>query len=419
MSNKNLIRILIVGNGAREYAVGKSLLKNKNIILFFANGNGSTSFLGKNLPVNSENINSLVKVAKKEKIDFVFFGSEKVLAKGGVDIFLKNNIAAFGPTKGQARLEASKIYAQNLMEKLDVPCPQSFSVKNLKEALNFLDNPHFPYVIKADGLADGKGVFLPVTKKEAVKIVKDLMVHKKLGKAGDKILFQEKLQGKEESIIVFVSNKIIIPFPLARDFKRLSNNDKGPNTGGMGAVIDKNSYPSKNDIKTFVQPVVNYFSDIKKPLRCIVYAQKITTKKGTFCLEYNMRPGDPEMQTQLQLLKSDLFTILKKTTEGKLNSRDVIFANSAVVNVVLASSGYPKKPHVGNTIYGIDKVSKNVEVLHAGTRFEKEKFSTNGGRVLNIVAKGVSIKEARERVMGSIGKKGIYFSGMQYRTDIR
>lgn len=419
MLKKPLIRILVVGNGAREYAIAKSLLKNNDITLLFANGNGGTSFLGKNLSVNTENINNLVKVAKREKIDFAFFGSEKALAKGGVDIFSKNNILTFGPTKEQALLESSKIYAQNLMEKLGVPCPQGFSVKNLKAALNFLDNPHFPYVIKADGLADGKGVFLPATKKEAMKIVKDLMIEKKLGKAGSTLLFQEKLQGKEESIIALVCNKTIFPFPLARDFKRLFNGNKGPNTGGMGAVVDKNSYPSKDDIKTFIKPIVDYFFDAKKPLKCMIYAQKITTKRGVFCLEYNMRPGDPEMQTQLQLLKSDLFTILKKTTEGKLNSRNVIFANSAVVNVVLASSGYPKNPRIGNTIHGIDKIYENIEVLHAGTRFEKGKFSTSGGRVLNIIAKGSSIKDAREKVMQSIGKRRIYFSGMQYRTDIK
>lgn len=414
-------KILIVGNGGRENAIGSRMrdFDPGGRRVFYAVGNDRTVMGGERINVDPLDIDGIRREASLLQVDLVIPPNEKTLSLGIVDAIRQDGRLVLGPTQQQAKLESSKIFSQSVVEHLDIPAPKGFIPDSIEQALAFVRNPLWNFVIKADGLAEGKGVYLPDTFEEAQKNIIDLMQKKIHGSAGERIVLQERLYGVEESLTALVSGRNVIVFPKTFDNKRLLNGDKGPNTGGMGAIVEPFAFPPDEIVNTFVQRIADYYADHEDPLHCFVYPQLIHTASGTKVLEYNMRPGDPESQAQLIKLLCDPYAVFVKTADGTLQKEDVVFDNSAVVNVVLAAGGYPVNPVHGNRIYGLDKnYGDNTVIFHAGTVQDEEGYKTQGGRVLNVVAKGRTVKEAGRRAYRAIGPGGINFEGMQYRKDL-
>jgi phosphoribosylamine---glycine ligase len=415
--------IFIIGSGGREHAIGwklkQSLLVNK---IYFAPGNAGTSALGINIQIDVRNRKSLLEFVKNNNINLTIVGPEAPLAEGIVDIFKKDDLRIFGPTKKAARLEWDKEWAAGFMEKYNIPHPQSYAFKNIDKAKEFIRiiDPK-KIVIKACGLAAGKGVFLPGSLKEASETLERIMVEKKFGKAGDTIVFQERLKGAEVSIHAISDGKTILPLLPAQDHKRVFDHDKGPNTGGMGAYAPVPFVTDDmiNEItKTILQPTLEGMKNEGIEYTGILYAGLMVTKEGLRVLEYNCRFGDPETQPLMMLLESDIFPILSASVNGTLNKQNIVFRKGVSICVVLAAKGYPGSYLKGVTIQGIDKpYSNNVQVYHAGTSL-KDTIVTEGGRVLGVTAVASSFKKARGNAYNAIGKKGIFFKGMHFRKDI-
>ncbi|MGE5042482.1 MAG: phosphoribosylamine--glycine ligase [Candidatus Levyibacteriota bacterium] len=414
------LKIMVVGNGGRENAIG-SRIKNFNPEgrqLFYATNNGRAIMEGERISLDPLDTDGIRREAFNRKVSLVIPPGEKTLAAGVVDGLRRDGVLAIGPTADQARLEASKIYFQNLVEHLNIPAPRGFIPRTVEEALVFAQNPLWEYVIKADGLAEGKGVFLPESSGEAQKIIRDLMQEGKLGDAGRKIVLQQRLYGVEESLTALVSGSNVVVFPKTYDNKRLLEGDKGPNTGGMGAIVT-NEFPSLKTVKTFIQPIADFFATNGNPFHGFIYPQLIHTPNGTFVLEYNLRPGDPEFQAQLQKLDSDLYPVLKKTADGTLSKNDVGFGPGAVVNIVLAARGYPQNPQGGDKIFGLERrYGLPTSIVHAGTVQSDDGYKTDGGRVLNVISRGNHVVDAGERAYKAIGENAIHFQDMQYRRDL-
>jgi len=413
--------VLIVGSGAREDAVSwkinQSLSKPR---LFFTPGNAGTSQIGRNLDIDPTDVSRIISAAK-ERNAFIFVGPEAALEKGIVNAAKEEGLMIFGPTQEAALLETKKSRAINFMQRHNIPHPESVVIADLGVAVHFFDEDVWnDVVIKADGLAAGKGVFLPNSKEEAINAVERIMVKKEFDD-GSKIIIQERLKGKEMSLIVFTDGRNIVPLLPAQDYKRVGDNNKGPNTGGMGAFapapMSKALYEKLYN--AILKPTVDGMREEGNIFQGGLYFGLMLTDEGPKVIEYNARLGDPETQPLMMLLKSDLLPALKNTAEGKLKKSDLIFNKGAAVCVVLAAEGYPSNPKKGDTIYGLDKVTNpDVQVFHAGTGRENENFVTKGGRVLGVSASGKNILDARNKIYSLIGENGIHFRGMHYRKDI-
>lgn len=416
--------ILIVGGGGREHALGWKLAQEEGVgKLFFAPGNAGTKELGENIPIPVEDIEGLAAWAGEHKPDISLVGPEFPLSAGIVDAFDARGLSMFGPTKAAAKLESSKSWANTFMMRHNIPCPQSRVFTDSDEALSFVrNNPWDGVVIKADGLAAGKGVIVADTTRQAEAAVCAMMVEGVFGEAGRTILVQERLFGPEVSALAFCDGRRAIPLILAKDHKRIYDGNRGPNTGGMGAyapvpLADISLFEQIH--KTILQRTVDGMRKEGYPYKGVLFAGLMLTEKGPKALEYNVRFGDPETQPLMMLLESDLAPILMASIEGTLDASLVRFRDGAAVCVVLASKGYPESSEKGILIQGLDaSLDSNVSVFHSGTIRMNNGVVTHGGRVLGVTAYGETLQIALNRAYGMIGPKGIYFSGMQYRSDI-
>lgn len=416
--------ILIIGSGGREHALGWKLKQSPQVAkIYFAPGNGGTQAVGENIDIKATEIDKLLHFALKNKIDLTFVGPEDPLAAGIVDLFEKNELLVFGPSKSATRLEFDKAWAVNFMKRNKIPHPSSYRFNNSHKAYSFFEfHKAGDFVIKANGLALGKGVILPQSKSEARDAIKRIMIDKEFGDAGNEIIIQERISGPEVSLMAFSDGSTVVPLLSVQDHKRIYDNDKGPNTGGMGAYAPVPLMTKKliNKIeKTILQSTIKGMQKEKCPYKGILYAGLMITKQGPMVLEYNARFGDPETQPLMMLLESDLYPILLSCIKGNLNNKQVVFRKGVSVCVVLASKGYPGKYEKGEIIHGLKTVDKKDAIIfHAGTIYKNGQLVTNGGRVLGVTTKGETLSQAINKAYSTIENKRVYFKGGLYRKDI-
>lgn len=416
--------VLVIGGGAREHAIGWKLRQSPHVgKIFFAPGNAGTASLpySENLPINVGETNKLVNFASKNKIGLTIVGPEGPLMDGIEGTFRAEGLVIFAPTLEAAMVEGDKGFAAEFMKANHIPQPDFELHDNLKSALEFVQTPKWEkFVVKATGLANGKGVMLPNSRDEATDAVKRIFVKREFGD-NQSVLFQERLYGTEVSLISFTDGKTIIPLLPARDYKRVRDNDKGPNTGGMGAIVDRELLSADQlheAIEKILKPTIEGLRHQGSLFSGALYVGLMITDEGLKVLEYNARFGDPETQPQMLMLESDLFELLEACADGNLDDKEIKFSDGSAVGVVLASEGYPGEPKTGDVINGLDSVSDDVVVFQAATKQEDSGTVTDGGRVLTVNAKGSDIDEARRKAYSVVGPRGINFSGMHYRKDI-
>ncbi|MFA4844506.1 MAG: phosphoribosylamine--glycine ligase [Candidatus Margulisiibacteriota bacterium] len=423
------MKILVVGSGGREHAlvwkIAQSPLAEK---IYCAPGNAGTAELAENVPLQSDDIKGLLKFCREKKIDLTVVGPEVPLVAGIVDLFTKEGLRIFGPCQAAARIEGSKVFSKEFMIKYGIPTAQAGIFSKLPEALAYIEQMGAPLVVKADGLAAGKGVMVCQKKTEATLAVKLIMEKKEFGSAGDRVIIEECLVGEEASIIALTDGDSIIPLASSQDHKRINDGDKGPNTGGMGAYspapVVTEHLMSEIDVNV-LKPFVNGMKQEGIVYQGVIYAGVMVTKKGPMVLEFNARLGDPETQPIMMRLKSDLVPIMEAIIDRKLDDRLIEWDERAAVCVVLAAGGYPGKYEKGLPIKGLDKIDQldHVMVFHAGTGLGTRDqgpgtraIVTNGGRVLGVTALGGSIKFAIDKAYQAVDL--IKFKGMHYRKDI-
>lgn len=414
------MKVLVIGSGGREHALCYKLSQSKRVSkIYCAPGNGGTLQVAENVNINPKDIDLLLDFAINKDIDLTVVGPEDPLVNGIVDRFDEKGLKIFGPKKKGAILEGSKIVSKGFMEKYNIPTGKYKVFKEAKAAISFLDSLNYPIVIKADGLCAGKGVIICKTKEEGIKAIEDIMVYKKFGLSGEKILIEEFLEGTEASLLCFVSNENIIPMESARDYKKIFEGDKGPNTGGVGCfspnpvMTDK----LKEEIeKSILKNIKIGFKNEDIDFRGILFIGLMLTADGPKVLEFNVRFGDPETEVVLPRLENDIVDIFEKTMDGSLKEEDLKWTDKKCVTVVLTSKGYPVEYEKGKEITGTEELDKDIILFHNGTKMEDGKLLTNGGRVLSVTALGDTLKEAREKVYKNIDK--IKFDGLCYRKDI-
>ncbi len=414
------MKILVIGSGGREHAIGWKIAQSREVDrLYFAPGNPGTAVLGENLAVSSDDIPGLVRAAIEKTIDLVVVGPEVPLTLGMVDALREAGIRTFGPTKAAAQIEGSKVFAKDFLDRHAIPTAGYSSFSEFEKAAEFLQTAPWQIVIKASGLAAGKGVILPESQQEALDGIEDMLVRQSFGKAGQTIVIEERLQGEEVSLLAFSDGITVKAMPPAQDHKRLLDGDRGPNTGGMGAYAPAPACSSdlQNQIvATVLQPTIDGLRAEGMPFVGVLYAGMILTAEGPKVLEFNCRFGDPETQVILPLLESDLVPILMACTEEKLSETDVHWRNQSCACVVIASENYPQSGSTGLPISGLDRAGKNTVVFQAGTRQAGNQVMTNGGRILGITAWADDLSQALERAYETAGL--VHFHGMQYRKDI-
>ncbi len=413
------MKILLIGSGGREHALAWKMAKNKKVTkIYVAPGNAGTAIEHKCENVSLYSSDEYVKFAKANKIDLTVVGPEVPLVNGIVDLFKKNKLKIFGPNKKAAQLEGSKVFAKKFMEKYNIPTAKFASFTNAKFAIKYLkDKCDFPIVIKADGLAAGKGVEICHNLKSAINCINEFMVKNIFKTAGSKVIIEEFLEGPEASIICITDGNTIHPFISSKDHKQVFDNDKGPNTGGMGAICPNpyvTKFISNAFIKEIMLPTLKGLKKEKIDFIGFIFFGIMITKKGPKLLEYNVRMGDPETQSILPLLKNDLVDLFLKALNKKLKDVKLFWEKKASINVVLCSKGYPKKAEINKEIE-IKKL-KNSKIFFAGSKFQQNKLTTTGGRVLSVISTGKTLLEATKKVYADI--KNINFSGMHYRKDI-
>ena len=412
------MKILVVGSGGREHAICWKVSQNEKVEkVFCAPGNGGTAMLPKGENVNVKGIDELLEFALKEKIDLTIVGSEELLVDGIVDRFQEKGLKIFGPDKKAALLEGSKAYAKDFMKKYGVKTAAYEVFTEVDKAKEYIKTCEFPLVVKASGLAAGKGVLICQNLEEALKAVDEIMVDKVFSAAGEKIVVEEFLDGVEASILSVTDSKVILPFISAKDHKKIGEKETGLNTGGMGTIAP-NPYVTKEVYGAFINGIMNpTLEGIKAEgmnFAGVIFFGLMITDKGVYLLEYNMRMGDPETQVVLPLLESDFIELLESGLKGDLANTDVKWSNKLACCVVLASGGYPEAYNKGYEITGIDKVDNMVFV--AGAKAEDGKLLTSGGRVLNVVAVGDNLEDARAKAYADAEK--IDFTGKYCRKDI-
>lgn len=419
------MNVLVIGKGGREHALVWKLAQSSRVKqVFCAPGNAGTALDGVNVPIEANDFDGLIRFAKKENIALTVVGPEDPLAQGVVDQFQKAGLRIFGPTKAAAQLEASKVYSKKLMRDADVPTAEFRVFDHPEPARTFIETREYPVVVKADGLAAGKGVIVCSTKQEALAAVERIMVKEEFGRAaGRQVVVEKRLEGEELSVLALVSGRTIIPLAPAQDHKRALDNDKGPNTGGMGAYSPAPLATPEilNEVESHaLVPTVHAMKRKRTPFRGVLYAGVIVTNQGIRILEYNCRFGDPEIQPVLMRLKTDLFELLLAAAEDRLGE----FADKMdwdprpAVCVVMASQGYPGNYPKNKLIKGLEDAAQmpNVKVFHAGTKLDAGHVVTDGGRVLGVTALGDTLEEAKRNAYAAVAK--VSFAGAHYRTDI-
>ena len=389
--------------------------------IYVAPGNAGTAKIAHNLDVSPNDIESLAKIAREKRIDLTVVGPEAPLAEGIADQFLVRGIPIFGPTKKATQIESSKVFAKELMQKYNIPCARSITFSEYSKAREYVQQQTPPIVIKADGLAAGKGVTVADTIPQALEVLANIMEAKIFGDAGDKVVIEECLSGKEMSAFAFTDARAVVPMVPACDYKPVFDGDRGPNTGGMGSYSPPHFFNTELDKKvneTILEPAVKAMHEEGKAYRGVIYGGLMITNDGPKVLEFNARFGDPEAQVTLPRLKTDLVDIMLAVVNRNLDQINVEWSEDACVGVVMASAGYPGSYKTGFPITGLDKLDKDLLVFHAGTKVGSEagEVLTSGGRVLTVVAMGNTIAEAREKVYANIPR--IHFEGCHYRKDI-
>ena len=416
------MKVLVIGGGGREHAVCKKLAESKLVDeLLCAPGNAGIAGVARCMPgVKATDIEAIVNLAKTEKVDFVCVTPDDPLALGCVDALEKEGIAAFGPSAYAAQMESSKIFSKNLMKKYGIPTAASETFEDMDAALKYLDTQTAPIVIKADGLALGKGVIVAATMDEAKQAVVDMMAGGRFGKSGARVLIEECMFGREVTVLCFCDGKTIVPMRASQDHKRAYDNDEGPNTGGMGAFAPSPLYTAEIAERTMNEilvPTLNAMNAEGFTFKGVLYVGLMLTKDGPKVVEYNARFGDPETQVVLPLLDSDLMEIMMAVRDQKLAELDIKWKNESAACIVLASGGYPNKYESGKVITGLDEAEAvEATVYHAGTKMADGNYVTAGGRVLGVTALGVDLRAAVTHAYGAA--KLIKFDQMHMRTDI-
>ncbi len=415
------MKILVVGGGGREHALAWKIAQSPKVSqLYVAPGNAGTASIARNLSIRPNEVEALAKAALEIGIDLTVVGPEAPLALGIVDYFEQLGLPIFGPTKAATQIESSKVFAKNLMQKYGIPCPKGITFSNYSEARKYLESQPVPVVVKADGLAAGKGVTVAGTREEALRALSDIMEAKIFGAAGNSVVIEECLTGTEVSLLSFTDGRTVIPMVPACDYKRIFDNDQGPNTGGMGSYSPPNFFNEEliqKVTEAILGPAVKAMANEGMPYKGVLYAGLMMTSDGPKVLEFNARFGDPETQAILPRLQTDLLDILLAILDNKLSEVSIRWNNNACVGVVLASSGYPGSYKTGFRITGLDTLEKDILVFHAGTKLgEDSQIYTDGGRVLTVTATGDTIAEARAKVYRNLPR--IYFDGCYYRRDI-
>ncbi len=416
------MKVLVIGQGAREHALAWKIAQSKKVTgIFVAPGNGGTAASGRNLPISASDIPALLAFSSKERVGLVVVGPEGPLSAGAVDSFEKKGIPVFGPSRLAAQMESSKVFARNIMEKYGIPSAAGKAYTSFTDAKRALADFGLPVVVKADGLAAGKGVTVARTRDEALNALSDAMEKKVFGEAGDRVILEECLTGREVSLLAFSDGKTVAPMVPACDYKAIFDGGKGPNTGGMGSYSPPSIFDGKlrdEAVKTVLQPAVSAMAAEGIPYKGVLYAGLMLTPKGLRVLEFNARFGDPETQVILPRMETDLVDVMLAVIEGKLHKTKVEWSKEACAGVVVASGGYPGKYQTGLKINGLNDVSKEVMVFHAGTKpgSSPGDVLTDGGRVLTVVARGKTVAEARAKVYRELPK--ISFDGCYYRKDI-
>lgn len=413
-------KVLVVGGGGREHAILWKLKQSKEEMeLFCAPGNGGIAQIAACVPLKADDVDGIVSWAKENAMDLVFVAPDDPLALGMVDALQEAGIRAFGPTRSAAEIEWSKAYSKWLMKKYAIPTADFEVFDDAEQATAYLSGASYPIVVKADGLALGKGVLICENFTQAKQAVQDIMLDKKFGKAGTQIVIEEFMTGPEVSVLAFCDGKTILPMVAAQDHKRAYDNDEGLNTGGMGTFAPSPKFtPELQEYaqKEIFEKTVEALNAEGREFKGVIFFGLMITPNGLKVLEYNARLGDPETQSVFMLLKTDLAEVIDAVIDGTLDRISLAWEEGAAVCVVMASGGYPQKYESGKQIEGLDTVDKDIVVFHAGTRTEDGKFYTSGGRVLGITAAGKDIPAAREAAYRNLEK--IRFEGAHYRKDI-
>jgi phosphoribosylamine--glycine ligase len=420
--NGGFMKILIVGGGGREHALVWKLKQSSQVDdIFCVPGNGGIAEEAEILNIDQSDYQVLASFARKNSIGLTIVGPEAPLVGGLTDVFKEQGLKVFGPSSPAARLEGSKSFAKQLMNKYGIPTAEARGFTDYNEAAKYLDELEKPYVIKADGLAAGKGVIIAGTVEQAQEAIKTCLIEKQFGSAGTRILIEECMVGPELSILAFCDGKRVLPMVPAQDYKRVYENDEGPNTGGMGSyspvpIVTPDLYDQI--VAKVLEPTVNGLISEGIEFRGIIYAGLMMTENGPKVLEYNVRFGDPETQAILPRLESDLLEPMLAVANGDLSGVELKWSKDVCTTVVLASGGYPGDYATGIPITGLDEANAipGVKVFHAGTKLVDGKIVTAGGRVLNVSALGTDFTDARAKAYSAIDK--IHFDGMHFRKDI-
>ena len=411
--------VLLLGSGGREHAIAWSIYKDDNIEnLYCAPGNAGTFNIATNVSLNIMNNNEILSFVNEKNIDFIIVGPEQPLENGIVDFFNEKNIKIFGPTKYASQLETSKLFARNIMEEYNVPQPAFFECKNEEEVVSVKNKIGYPVVLKADGLAAGKGVIICKNDDELFSAIEIMINEKKFGDAARKISVEECIKGEELSIFAICDGESYQFINSAQDHKRIFNDDKGPNTGGMGAYCPTPLFTE--DLKgkveeSILEPILYAMKQKGHPFKGFLYIGLMIVDDEPFVIEFNVRLGDPEAQVLLPLIQSSVFKMMKDAVNGNINENHIKLSDEYAVTVVLAASGYPDKYNKNMVIEGLNLVKDNL-VFHAGTSYDNGKYYSNGGRVLNVVGKHPELSLAIKKAYNLLEK--INFKDKYYRTDI-
>lgn len=415
-------KVLVIGGGGREHALAWKIAQSALVSqVYVAPGNGGTELVAKNVPIAFTDVKSLLSFAKDEGIDLTVIGQEAASEAGVVDAFQAAGLAIFGPTKAAVQIEASKAFSKDLMKKLNVPTADFETFTDPKLAKKYARTRNFPLVIKASGLAEGKGVLIAEGLPQAEAAIEDMMVKKTFKDAGNTVVIEDFLKGQEVSLHALCDGTEAVLFPASQDHKQVFDGDKGPNTGGMGVVAPVSWVTQEHlrfAIERVVRPTINGLKDENALFTGCLYPGLMIDNTEVKVLEFNARFGDPEAETYLRLLESDLYETLLSCTQGKLDPSLVKWRKGTAISVAIASAGYPGSYEKGLPITGIEAAEKvdGVVVLQAGTIQQNGQLLTNGGRVLYVTALGSSVEDARAKAYEAV--KLINFKGMHYRTDI-
>ena len=411
------MKVLVIGSGGREHAIIKKIKENKTVQKIYAlPGNGGIAADAECVNIGVMEFDKICNFATENNIDFAVVAPDDPLAGGLVDCLLEVGIKSFGPNKAAAIIEGSKAFSKNLMKKYGIPTAEYEIFDNCEKALSYVENCKIPVVIKADGLALGKGVIIALTREEAKEAIKDMMENGKFGKSGNTVVIEEFLTGPEVSVLSFTDGNIVVPMVSSMDHKRIGDNDTGLNTGGMGTIAP-NPYYTKDVAKVCMEkiflPTINAMKAEGRTFKGCLYFGLMLTEEGPKVIEYNCRFGDPETQVVLPLMESDLLTVMQKTANGTLTEEDVKFSSGSAACVVLASKGYPEAYEKGKEI---TIKETNACVYVAGAALKDGKLVTSGGRVLGVTATAPTLKEAVDKAYGEV--KNVSFEGAYYRKDI-